>query len=245
MNRQLLGTIPLLGLLWLILPCLAEADTEFTYTGLPYNFCAGTYAPGGINDVCSQPYALSLTFDTTLSGSQLDNLTLTSTVCRSGPCIGTPLTSPTGGDLTSYVTSFSFADGSGFLLTQANATQYNFDITTDSSGNIQSWAIYAVVVPPDGTGTYYQAITESGFSLGTSAGYVESLDNTEALAESSGVITGEIALGACDSNGSPYVMSSPSQWTITSTPEPSSLLLLVTGVVGLGLTRVRRRYRQS
>jgi hypothetical protein len=161
----------------------ARADTVYTYTGNAYTSCVGTYAPSGINNVCPQPYALSLTFETRLSGERLENLELSSSVCRTGSCLGTPLTSPTGGDLTAFITAFSFTDGSGFSITQANATGFSFDVTTDSKGNIQAWAIYAVVSPPSGTGVYYQAVSESGYGLGPliDMNLLESYDSTETV----------------------------------------------------------------
>jgi hypothetical protein len=38
-------SICLLGLLCVMLPVSLRANTIYTYTGNPYNFCAGTYAP--------------------------------------------------------------------------------------------------------------------------------------------------------------------------------------------------------
>jgi len=87
-------------------------------------------------------------------GSALDNLTL-----------GT-------GNITADITSFSFADGSGFSLTQTDATNYSVDIATDSSGNILSWIISAQNYPASGTGPFSQTLTESGYGLGAL------LDNT-------------------------------------------------------------------
>jgi hypothetical protein len=60
----------LLGLLYLLLPGSLRADTIFTYTGNAYTDCSGVYT-------CTPtPPALSITFETTLTGTQLDNLTL-------------------------------------------------------------------------------------------------------------------------------------------------------------------------
>lgn len=203
----------------------ARADTVYSYAGNPYGLCVGTYAPSGVNNVCPQLYAMSLTFDTTLSGKQLDNLVLTSSVCNS-PCIGTPLLSPTGGNLTAAISSFSFTDGSGFSITQANATGFSFDVTTDSKGNIQSWAIYAVINPPTGNGTYYQALT------------TESSDSTETVIETNGTLTQDPGLGIGQTFRS---SSSPAQWTVTHVPEPSSLVLLGTGLLSLGVLDFWRR----
>jgi hypothetical protein len=110
-----------------------RAGTEDTYSGRAYNFCIGTYAPGGVNNVCPNPYALTLTLNTSLTGTALDNLTL-----------GT-------GNITADIRSFSFGDGSGFSPTQTDATNYSVDIATDSHGNIVSWVISAQDYPPTGT----------------------------------------------------------------------------------------------
>jgi hypothetical protein len=64
----------------------------------------------GLSHACPNPYALSLTLYTSLTGSALDNLTL-----------GT-------GNITADVTSFSFGDGSGFSLNQVDAPLGSFTI---------------------------------------------------------------------------------------------------------------------
>ena len=61
----------------------------YNYTGNDYTTCAGTYCTGG-------PYALSVAFTTTLTGSALANLPFT--------------------NITSTVTSFAFTDGSGLTF---------------------------------------------------------------------------------------------------------------------------------
>ena len=58
----------LTGLLCLLVPGLMWAGTVYTYTGNPYTDCTGTYVCTGTSP------ALSLTFDTPLTGTQLDNL---------------------------------------------------------------------------------------------------------------------------------------------------------------------------
>jgi hypothetical protein len=97
-------------------------------------------------------YALSLTIDTTLSREQLENLTLNFTADYAAIHTGgwPPGVSQIVGNLTPYVSAFSFTDGSGFSITQANATKYGFDVTTDGNGNIQSWVIFAEILPPAG-----------------------------------------------------------------------------------------------
>jgi hypothetical protein len=143
-------SIGLLGLLGLALPGSLRANTVYSYTSNPYNICSGTYAPSGINNVCPQPYALSLTLDTTLPREQLENFTLNFAADYAAIHTGgwPPGVSQIVGNLTPYVSAFSFTDGSGFSITQANATKYGFDVTTDGNGNIQSWVIFAEILPP-------------------------------------------------------------------------------------------------
>ena len=206
-------SIGLLILLCLVFSDSLRAGTEYTYTGNSYNFCVGTYAPSGINNVCPNPYALTLTFDTTLKGHALDNLTLAT------------------GNISADITSFSFGDGSGFSLTQTGATNFSVDIATNSHGKIVSWIISAQDYPANGTGPFSQALTESGYGLGAIADntLLESYDGTSAGTELNGNFT-EVGGGFADSTQPPYQISGAANWTV---PEPSGIVLLATGLLGL------------
>jgi hypothetical protein len=237
-------SIGLLGLLYLLLPRPMRADTTLTYTSNPYNFCSGTYAPSGINNVCPQPYALSLTIDTTLPREHLENLTLNFTADYAAIHTGgwPPGVSQIVGNLTPYVSAFSFTDGSGFSITQANATKYGFDVTTDGNGNIQSWVIFAEIRPPSGTGPVYFAQTQAGFDLGpTTAPYPLSLDFSMVGTEANGNFASTVGSGEADSTASPYQIDSPGQWTLTHTSEPSSVALMLAGGGLLGLLVAMRK----
>jgi hypothetical protein len=79
------------SLLYLMLPGSLRADTIYSYSGAPYSSCDGEYAP------CSgiAPF-LSITFDTSLQGTALDNLN--------------------NSNITPDVTSFSMSDDISFRL---------------------------------------------------------------------------------------------------------------------------------
>jgi len=110
------------ALLYLMLPSALRADTIFTYVGNAYNpaQCFGVYTCTG-----TAPF-LSNTFDTTLTGAQLSNLSAM--------------------DISATLVSFSMSDGT-LTVTQANASFSSFIISTDSSGNITSWGIEAYFNP--------------------------------------------------------------------------------------------------
>ncbi len=91
----------------------ATGSTTYAYTGNPFTSCNGTYCTGG-------PYALSLSFVTTLAGSALVNLPYT--------------------DISSTIKSFSVTDGTGLVITEKTVGAYaGISISTDASGNIVGW----------------------------------------------------------------------------------------------------------
>ena len=106
------GAMLLTGALFAIfLAPSAKAGTIYTYTGNAYTTCGGTYCTGG-------PYALSVAFTTTLTGSSLVNLPYT--------------------DISATITSFTFSDGNGLTI---QSSLQSLDISTNVSGNISTWLI--------------------------------------------------------------------------------------------------------
>jgi len=207
-------SIGLLGLLCLMLPGSLRADTVYTYTGNAYTSCYGTYTCTGT------PPALSITFDTTLTGVQLDNLTVTGG----------------GGDLTPYVTSFTITDGTGLSLTRTNAKGYSFDVTTNSYGAIIGWGINAgnASGPFPLTSPEYNAYSfgndpycGTAFTFGAPVPCPFDLSYTLPVGYSGGN-----APDGGDNSGA------PGSWAVTSTPEAgtASLLLIVFVLVMLKCT---------
>jgi hypothetical protein len=92
----------------------ANAGTIYTYTGPDYTVCGGTYCIGG-------PYALSVKFETALTGNALDNMSFT--------------------NITSTITSYEFTDNSGLVLNNFNnaSGQLDIEMSTNGSGNIEAW----------------------------------------------------------------------------------------------------------
>ena len=92
---------------------IAPVGTLYTYIGNSFTKCSGTYCTGG-------PYALKISFTTTMSGSELTSLSFT--------------------DINNTVKSFTVSDGSGLVITQNTVGAYSrVSITTDPSGNITGW----------------------------------------------------------------------------------------------------------
>jgi hypothetical protein len=196
LKAKLVFSVGVLCLLSLVLPGSLRADTVYTYTGNAYTNCFGTYTCNGTTP------AISFTFDTTLMGAQLDNLAIDT--------VG-------GGNLTAHVSSFSFTDGTGLLMTQSNSFGYLFDVTTNSSGDITKW--YMTAFPPPGNGGPYGAGT-----CGNDADCGGTGDSS--VTYSMGVPIGD---------GS--VANDAGTWTVTTTPEPGTAGLML---LGIGLVLVIR-----
>jgi hypothetical protein len=194
-------SIGLLSLLCLTLPVSLRADTTWTYTGQAYTTCTGTYASSGTT--CGGPYALSVTFDVK-AGTQLDNL-----------FIFHPET-----DISSSISTFSFTDGTGLVVTQATPTSHRFAFQV-GNGIIELWE---VEVSGFGTGSFF--ITSNDAIL------------TE---DASQTASGGVIIGS--GNDLPLHLPGTGTWTqqVTTTPEPSSYLLFGTGLLCLLALAARRK----
>jgi uncharacterized protein (TIGR03437 family) len=110
-----------------------SAGTYYTYTGNPYppsTGCGGAYVCNGTTP------SLTITFYTTLSGSQLDNL-----------AIGTT------GQISSTVTSWTVTDHDDVTITpSSNSAAFTVNLTTDANGNPTAWTVYATATADNGAG---------------------------------------------------------------------------------------------
>jgi len=192
----------------------AKAGTIYTYQGNPFTIGVGT-----------------ITGSLTLSNPLPDNYNSLT------PIDVTPL-------------SYSFTDGSG-TITQANAVGGSYLLvggvgypgqtlpysggvfevySTDASGNITGWNIDLLT----GKGTAFQAIgTATNSPYCCPVGGSQDASNYEAL-------VAPFTLAYTDVN---FNTNSPGSWISASNtiPEPSTLLLVGTGLLGLGRKVLRRK----
>jgi hypothetical protein len=212
----------------------AQADSTYTYTGNPYTVCNGNYSPCSNYEVTG-----SFTVSTPL-GADLNNQAITPT-------------------------SFSFTDGS-LTLTQSNTTSSYFDMSTDGSGNISGWSLGAVL----NNIFYYGYEVGSNDSIYTSfngttgeddsqQNYYYTYQSTYICGEyeygffqygynyCTGTYQGSSLGGGSNTNTAGFWTNPPaeSDYVPASTPEPSSLVMLASGLLGLAGWRRKRLVASS
>lgn len=201
----------------------AMADTVYSYTGAPFTQCFGTYVAD-----CGS-LSLKGTLDLSLSVSQLDNLD--------------KFLIPA-----SDIVSFSFHDGFAASLNQLTAADAAFVISTNSQGQITQWGVMLLSgIPAAGTvgnETLIGIFGGVGLNNGSFSGNDVKFDCTKSTAPPTGckatVEDNDLIDGGETLGGGAW--SLPQAGTSAPTPEPSSLLLLSSGLLALG--PVTRRFAQ-
>jgi len=142
------------------------------------------------------------------------------------------VSNPLAGGLTNAAitpTSFMFTDGSTAVLTNTNTTgtgdEASFQITTNGAGVIIAWDINLEDVSVALMESYNGNCSGTPFDESWNA----PLTGFNNFAQWQGT-------GGCPSGGT-WVSSNPS----TTTPEPTTLMTLSTGLLGLGIMRLRRK----
>jgi hypothetical protein len=200
----------LLGLLCVMLPGSLRADTVYTYTGDPYSGCSGSYTCTG-----TAPF-LSLTIDIK-AGTPLKNL----------PLLGPGNFSP-GGNIASDISTFSFSDGTGLTITQANwdSNASGFFIATNASGDITNWFVnvYSFNAPLSA-----QMFTDyDPFSLDFSTP------------------NGDNCAIPCGAYNAGWIYNDPGTWAApVTTPEPSMPVLLGIALLGLMALAAHSKFNAS
>lgn len=186
----------------------ARADTTYTYTGNALTNCTGAYLCESGSQFLAPP-AVSVTFSVA-AGTQLDNLT------------------NYGFDGTN-LDSFSMTDGLGNFANLGDLSALTLAISTNAAGEITFWSIvaYSADPPPGKVGRFVGLQTANEPPM-YNVGSVE-FDYSSVELVGNDMAT-PVAYGYSEDN--------PGSWTMTTnttmpTPEPSSLLSLGIGLLGL------------
>jgi len=114
--------------------------------------------------------------------------------------------------ITNEVTSFSFSDGLQ-TISSTNASDDRIEVTTDASGSIVNWVLVFEVGNSQKTLEYIETVNVEGDKGNIDYAYDTNINN------------GTFAFT--------YSAGTWSETSTTATPEPSSIVLLLTGLAGI------------
>jgi hypothetical protein len=189
-------------------PAAMADSVTYTYTGMAYTNCYGSYAAS--SGPCTEKQTISFTLASPLAPDQTQD------------------------NITASVTSFSFSDGTGLVITQADDPLVGFAVDTGTFGQITEWDAGAILAGGD-TGI----ASDNGINLiGPISG---STDFSFADVTDSAALYGcisDFSSANCSGLNVGYVLDEPGSWSV---PEPSGLVLLSIGLIASLTLGARRR----
>lgn len=141
-------------------------------------------------------------------------------------------------NITASITAFSFSDRSGLKVNPSNALFGFFYVSTDSSGNITQWSGEAGVCTDPSCSASDFVVTDGGLVRGTPVSVFLDFATVNYPTGNPCITFTSFDATACSLLDTAYVFSNPGTWTV-STPEPSTMLMLGSGLIGLLLLGFR------